>query len=260
MHVDVVHVRAVAVDHDVVARQRVVRLGLHAPAARGHEPRAALGERVLALVGVARAPGAEAAGGAAEVVRAADREDVVVEVERVALGVAVCELRAVGRRRSRPSAGTSTGPAWRRARAAVPGDGLHHVRRHLLGVQVLTTVPSTALTSSTLSDVAERAREAEGELHAAAARPRRPWCGSCRSRARRAGPRGPGTGDSSGFGSGGSGGRIITGLVGATSAARRSRARSARSRRRAARGPAGACSSPRADPHGHVVAPSRSSR
>ena len=63
------------------------------PAAGGDQRRAALGEHVLALVAVAGAAGAEVGGGAAEVVAAAHREHVVVEVEGVALDLAACAVR-----------------------------------------------------------------------------------------------------------------------------------------------------------------------
>ena len=100
MHVHVVDVGAGAVDHDVVAGGRVVLLELDRPAAGRHQRRAALGEHVLALVAVTGAAGAEAGAGAAEVVPAADREDVVVEVEGVALDV----CRPARLRTSAPSA------------------------------------------------------------------------------------------------------------------------------------------------------------
>ena len=99
MHVHVVEVGAVAVDHDVVPGRTVVLLELHLPAAGRDHARAALGEHIVALVGVAGAPGAEARAGAAEVVRAAHGEDVVVEVEGVALHVAGLRARAPRSRR-----------------------------------------------------------------------------------------------------------------------------------------------------------------
>src|SRR5687768_6764644 len=70
VHVRVVHVGAVAVDHDVVPRRGVVLLELDAPAAGGHHARAALGEHVVALVAVSGAAGAEVRALAAEVVAA----------------------------------------------------------------------------------------------------------------------------------------------------------------------------------------------
>src|SRR5215207_8451814 len=55
VHVDVVEVGAVAVDHDVVPCGGVELLELDAPAARGHHSGSALGEDVVALVAVPRA-------------------------------------------------------------------------------------------------------------------------------------------------------------------------------------------------------------
>src|SRR5215210_542406 len=81
VHVGVVEVGAVAVDHDVVPRGGVVLLELDAAAARGHHARAAPGHHILALVAVAGPARPEAGARAPEVVAAADREEVVVEVE-----------------------------------------------------------------------------------------------------------------------------------------------------------------------------------
>jgi hypothetical protein len=82
------------------------------------------------------------------------------------------------------------------------------------GVHVLTTVPSAALTSSTLSDVAEapdRRKENFTPGRASTNALVRLVPVSSRGAPAR---RGPGTGESSGFGSGGSGGRISTGFDG----------------------------------------------
>src|SRR5215213_950784 len=76
VHVHVIDVGAVAIDHDVVARGRVVLLKLDAAAAGGRHTRAALGHHVLPLVAVPGAAGAEAGAGAAVVMPAADREEV----------------------------------------------------------------------------------------------------------------------------------------------------------------------------------------
>src|SRR5829696_5619615 len=98
VHVDVVDLGPVAVDDEVVAGGGVVLLELNAAAARGHHASAARGHHVLALVDVSGAARAESRAGAAVVVAPADREDVVVEVEGVALDVArpgAARLRAV---------------------------------------------------------------------------------------------------------------------------------------------------------------------
>src|SRR5688500_19905250 len=87
VHVGVVDVGAVAVDHEVVARCGVVLLELHAAAAGGHHAGPAAGEEVVALVRVAGAARPEPRTGAAELVATADGEDVVVEIEGVALDV-----------------------------------------------------------------------------------------------------------------------------------------------------------------------------
>ena len=82
------------------------------------------------------------------------------------------------------------------------------------GVHALTTVPSTALTSSTFSDVAEAPeRRKENFTPGRASTKALVRLVPVSSRGAPV-PLGPGTGDSSGFGSGGSGGRIITGFDG----------------------------------------------
>src|SRR5919107_2846122 len=80
---------------------------------------------------MARPPGAEARAGAAVVVRAADREDVAVEIERVALHVR--RLRAASQRAvTRLGGDAEDVPAGARLQArrrlAVPADRVHGVR------------------------------------------------------------------------------------------------------------------------------------
>src|SRR3954471_499484 len=79
VHVRVVDVGAVAVDHEVVAGPALEAGELDGAAARRHQRRAAGGERVLALV---PARPAEHGRAGAEAVPAADREDVAQEHER----------------------------------------------------------------------------------------------------------------------------------------------------------------------------------
>src|SRR6185436_1293475 len=118
----------------VVAGGGVVLLELHPAAARRHHARPALREGVLALVDVPGAARAEARARVAEVVGAADREDVVVQVERVALhvaGLGAARLRAVGggggeAERVPPRPGT------RPPEPPVPGDALNMVGGHVL--------------------------------------------------------------------------------------------------------------------------------
>ena len=98
VHVRVVDVRALAVDHDVVARRGMEAAELHLAAAGGDQRRAAGGEHVLALMGVPGAAGAEVRAGAAEIVAAADREHVPVKRDRL----------VVRRRRGRSAAPPST--------------------------------------------------------------------------------------------------------------------------------------------------------
>ena len=81
VHVDEVVGGALAVDDDVVAGGALEAGVLDAAAAGGDERRAAAGHHVLALVGVAGAGGAEAAGAEAEFVGAEQREGVAVEGE-----------------------------------------------------------------------------------------------------------------------------------------------------------------------------------
>ena len=88
MHVGVVEICARAVDHKMVPSGAVVAAVLDRAAAGRDQRDAAFGEPVVALVGVAGPAGAEPRAGAAVVVPAAHREDVVEEVEGVALDVA----------------------------------------------------------------------------------------------------------------------------------------------------------------------------
>src|SRR5438093_391876 len=76
VHVGEVDVRALAVDHDVVAGERVEAAVGDGPAERRHELRATGRHHVLALVDVAPARGAEATGAHSVLVAAPDREDV----------------------------------------------------------------------------------------------------------------------------------------------------------------------------------------
>src|SRR4051812_38791766 len=76
-----------AMDHEVVARGRLVGRVLDGSALGGDELRAAVREHVLTLMAVAGATGAEAGAGAAVVVSSAHGEEMAVEVERVATGI-----------------------------------------------------------------------------------------------------------------------------------------------------------------------------
>src|SRR5215210_7920444 len=116
VHVGVVERGSPAVDHDVVAGRPVIPRVLHPPAAGRDHAGAAAGEDVVALVRVAGAPRAEAGARAAEVVPPADGEDVVVEVEGVALevlGLGAAGHLAVGTLCGEPervAAGSCAGP------------------------------------------------------------------------------------------------------------------------------------------------------
>ena len=81
-----VHAGALGVDDEVVAGERLVAGILDRAAAGGDDRGAAPGHHVLALVAVPGAAGAEAAAGAAEVVRPEQREGVAVEREPEAGG------------------------------------------------------------------------------------------------------------------------------------------------------------------------------
>src|SRR4051794_275983 len=82
------------------------------------------------------------------------------------------------------------------------------------GAHVLTTVPSAALTSSTLSELAEAPERRKENFTPGRASTKALVRLVPVSRVGAPATRGPGTGDSSGVGSGGSGGRIIPGLDG----------------------------------------------
>src|SRR5581483_1934051 len=96
VHVGGVLAGAGAVDDDVVAGAALPARELHRAAAGGDDRRAAGRHDVLALVDVAGAAGAEAPRAHAEAVRAAQREGVVEEQERLDR-----RRRAAGLRRPR---------------------------------------------------------------------------------------------------------------------------------------------------------------
>src|SRR6476469_1864984 len=122
VHVGVVDAGARTVDDDVVAGVALVARVLHGAAAGGDERGSAGGEDVLALVDVARAPGAEAARRAPVAVASADREAVVEEQERARRdGVAG---RAGGLRALRRGVDAELVAA---TGARLPGRGVHAV-------------------------------------------------------------------------------------------------------------------------------------
>ena len=133
---------AAAVDDEVVAGVALVAGVLDGAAARGGQRRPAGGRDVLALVGVAGAGRAEAAGTEVEFMRPENRKGVAVEgeaeVER-GRGGRLARGRGGGGRRLRADPEAVAAVARRPAfvRGPVPAHFARHVRRHVFPVEGL---------------------------------------------------------------------------------------------------------------------------
>ena len=175
MHVDVVDVRAGAVDDEVVAGVGLVLVELDDAAARRDERRAARGEDVVALVGVAVAPGAERRDAGAVGVLAADRELVVDEVEGAGRERRARSAPPARRRRLAEDAELVAADRLRDTPATVPSQVTVCTTpgASTPSGQPCTTAPSERRTSATATAIGSRASRSTRAWRAAPTKTRR---------------------------------------------------------------------------------------